>query len=130
MTLISLGSSSDSHINTESLLYDQLCIFKSGCSSIENRPPPFIEKENPIATYIYSKSDCKYILLFLFDLLLLIPTSSYCFSCFYCCNFFPKSLLYKYVNYSCLLYRLCLSCFENHIKNLIYTADFELGNQQ
>ena len=55
MTLISLESSSDSHMNTESLLYDQLCMFKSGCSSVENRPPAFIEKENPIATYIYSK---------------------------------------------------------------------------
>ena len=40
MTLISLGPRSNSHIKTESLLNKQ---------SVENRPPPFIEKESPSA---------------------------------------------------------------------------------
>ena len=102
---MTLGSSSDSHINTENLLNEQPCIFKSGCKSIKNKPSPFLRKKIPLlltaiprvtvsATFLTWHNSNKQLL---FQLLLLLQ-----FSLNHCCTTLSIYLC-------CLLYHLCRS---------------------
>ena len=102
---MTLGSSSDSHINTENLLNEQPCIFKSGCKSIKNKPSPFLRKKIPLLLTAIPRVTVSTAFLtwhnsnkqLLFQLLLLLQ-----FSLNHCCTTLSIYLC-------CLLYHLCRS---------------------